>query len=100
MKDAKPKVPTGPGRGGHASSSLKAASTRTAARVQGGGKRFPYYPWLDFGGAVGRNNRTKRPFMKTGRYIWKSYAENQEKVTAQLAGALTRVVIDAGLEVS
>ncbi|WP_410669132.1 hypothetical protein [Amycolatopsis sp. cmx-4-68] len=100
VKDAQPKVPTGPGRGGHAASSLKAASTRTAARVQGGGKRYPYYPWLDFGGGVGPRKRSKRPFLKKGRYIWKSYADNQDRVTAQLADALSRVAIDAGLEVS
>lgn len=100
VKDAQPKVPVGPGKGGHASSSIKAASTRTAARVQGGGKKYPYYPWLDFGGSVGPGKRSKRPFLKKGRYIWKSYADNQEKVTTQLADALTQVAVDAGLEVS
>lgn len=100
VRDAQPKVPTGPGKGGHASSSVKAASTRTAARVQGGGKRYPYYPWLDFGGGVGPHKASKRPYLKKGRYIWKSYADNQDRVTTQLADALTQVAVDAGLEVS
>lgn len=100
VKDAQPKVPVGPAKGGHASSSLKAASTRTAARVQGGGKKYPYYPWLDFGGGVGPRKSNKRPFLKRGRFIWNSYAENQDQVQGQLAAALSQVAIDAGLEVS
>jgi hypothetical protein len=40
-------------------------STRTAARVKGGGARVPYYPWLDFGGErrapqVGEAGRSTR----------------------------------------
>lgn len=100
VKEAQPKVPTGPEKGGHAASSIKAASTRTAARVQGGGKKYPYYPWLDFGGGVGPHKRNVRPFLRRGRYIWKSYAENQEKVQDQLSSALIQVANDAGLGVS
>lgn len=100
VTDARPKVPTGPEKGGHAASSIKAASTRTAARVQGGGKKYPYYPWLDFGGGVGPHKRSKRPFLRRGRYIWKSYAENQQKVQDQLSAALVQVAHDAGLEIS
>lgn len=99
VNDARPRIPTGPGKGGHAASSLKAASTRTAARVQGGGTRFPYYPWLDFGGKVGRGKKTVRPFLKTGRYLWKSYADNRDKVEQALSDGLSQVVRDAGLEV-
>ncbi|MET7989854.1 hypothetical protein ABZU76_02985 [Amycolatopsis sp. NPDC005232] len=99
VADAKPKVPIGPGKGGHAVSSLKAASTRTAARVQGGGKRYPYYPWLDFGGGVGPGKKTKRPFFKKGRYIWASFADNQDRVVQQLADGLSNVARQAGLEV-
>jgi hypothetical protein len=98
VSQARPKVPTGPGKGGHASSSVKAASTRTAARVQGGGTRYPYYPWLDFGGRVGRKRSVHRPFLKTGRFIWRAYADDKERIAAKLADALERVVIDAGLE--
>jgi hypothetical protein len=100
VKDAKPKVPIGPAKGGHAADSVKAASTRTAARVQGGSKKYPYYPWLDFGGGVGPRKSVKRPFLRRGRFIWNSYAENQDKVQAQLSAALSQVAVDAGLEVS
>ncbi|MPY55464.1 hypothetical protein [Streptomyces acidicola] len=99
VNDARPKVPVGPGKGGHAASSIKAASTRTAARVQGGGSKFPYYPWLDFGGRVGPSKSVRRPFMKTGRYLWKSYADQKTKVADTLDTALRRVIEDAGIGV-
>jgi hypothetical protein len=95
---AKPRVPIGPGKGGHAASSVKAASTRTAARVSGGGKKFPYYPWLDFGGRVGPNNSIHRPFLKQGRYIWKSYADRRDRVEEVLREELVRVARGAGFE--
>jgi HK97 gp10 family phage protein len=100
VDEAKPRVPVGPGKGGHASASIKAASTRTAARVSAGGKKYPYYPWLDFGGSVGPQKSSQRPFLKQGRYIWKAYADNDEKVQMQLAEALADVARQAGLEIS
>lgn len=96
---AKPKVPRGPGRGGHAANSVKAKSTRTAARVAGGGKKYPYYGWLDFGGAVGRNRSVTRPFLKSGRYIWAAYDAHSDDVYKRLAGALVDVARQAGVEV-
>lgn len=99
VKDARPRVPVGPGKGGHASSSIKAASTRTATRVQEGGNKFPYMPWLDFGGKVGRKHHTVRPFLKTGRYVWKSYADNRERVIEKLQDGLVQVARSAGIEV-
>lgn len=99
VTQARPRVPSGPGRGGHAKSSVKAKSTRTAARVSGGGKKFPYYAWLDFGGRVGRNRSVRRPFLKEGRYIWKAFADNRGKVEETLAEALVEVARSAGVEV-
>jgi hypothetical protein len=96
---ARPKVPSGPAKAGHALASVKAASTRTAARVRGGGNKYPYYPWLDFGGAGGKGKKNKRPYAKSGRYIWKSFAENKEKVTDQLAAALSKVAENSGFTV-
>lgn len=100
VAEAKPRVPLGPGRGGHARSSLRAASTRTAARVRAGGARFPYYPWLDFGGRVGRNNSVRRPFLKEGRYIWAAFADRRAEVENELATALADVARGAGVGVS
>lgn len=97
VKTARPKVPSGPPAAGHAAGSIKAASTRTAVRVKAGGPKFPYFPWLDFGGKVGRGKRTVRPFLKSGRYVWKAYGEQREQVAAKLAEGLDKVIADAGL---
>lgn len=96
---ARPKVPLGPNAGGHARSSLRARSIRTAVRVSAGGKRYPYYPWLDFGGRVGRNRSVRRPFLRQGRYIWAGFSENYETVWRTLHDALIDVARRAGVEV-
>lgn len=96
---ARPKVPDGPGRGGHATSSIKAKSTRTSARVSAGGKRFPYYAWLDFGGRVGPKRSVVRPFLKTGRYLFAGYVENRDEVRQKLLEAFLDVARTAGVEV-
>ena len=62
-------LPGVPRRTGRASATLKARSTQTAVRVAGGGNRAPYYPWLDFGGKVGRGGVVRRPYLKDGRYL-------------------------------
>jgi hypothetical protein len=92
---AKPRVPIGPGKGGHAAASLKAASTRTAARVSAGGKKYPYYPWLDFGGRVGPNKSVRRPFLKQGRYIWAAFDDHRAEVERTLREELAKVADSA-----
>lgn len=99
VDEAKPRIPTGPGVGGHVKSTLKAASTRTAARVSFGSKRLPYGAWLDFGGRVGRNRSVHRPFLKQGRYVWKSFADRRAEVEQTLQTELVKVARGAGLGV-
>lgn len=100
-KRARPLIPTGPNRGGHAKSSVKAKSTRTEARVSGGGNRYPYYPWLDFGGHVGKGRSVRRPFLKEGRYIYGSYYDlsGSGKFQDVMVNALLKVAEQAGIEV-
>lgn len=88
-----------PSRSGRARRSIRARSTRTAVRVAAGGKRAPYYPWLDFGGAVGKRKSVRRPFLKEGRYLWKGYGVKHEEVQRVLEEALLDVVRQAGFEV-
>lgn len=99
VAQARPRVPTGPGKGGHARSSVRAKSTRTSARVAGGGKKYPYYAWLDFGGKVGKNRSVRRPFIKEGRYIWKAFADQRSKVEEVMVDGLIEVARSAGVEV-
>lgn len=90
------RVPT---RTGAAKASLKSQSSQREAKVLGGSKKVPYYGWLDFGGRVGRNRSVKRPFVRSGRYLWPTVAANRTTLTAALQEALVRLARDAGLEV-
>lgn len=94
---AKPKVPT---RTGKARASLKVRSSQRAARVAAGGTRAAWYPWLDFGGAVGRNDATKRPFIKEGRYIYPGVRAKNDEITQAMVRALSELATEAGLEVT
>lgn len=93
-------TPLIPRRSGRAARSVKARSTQTLARVQGGGGRAEYYPWLDFGGAVGRRNATRRPFLPKGRYIYPAFFANRDRFRSSLEDALVNVARSAGVEVS
>lgn len=98
VADAQPKVPTISGR---AKRSIRSKSTGTKVRVSGGGKRAPHYPWLDFGGRVGRSRSIQRPFMKKGRFIYRAYFDARD--SGEFAKVLERELIDvarkAGIEV-
>lgn len=96
--EAKPRIPT---RSGRARRSVRMASTRTAVRVRGGGKRAPYYPWLDFGGRVGPKRSIERAFIKEGRYLYDAYFDLKLSGEFQevLSKALVKVAVQAGMEV-
>lgn len=95
---ARPLVPK---RSGRAAKSIKVASTASAVRVKAGGRRAEYYPWLDFGGRVGRKKRTVRPFDKEGRYLFPSYFKHRDsgRIEKILTDALTGVAHKAGWDV-
>jgi hypothetical protein len=98
VDDARPDIPR---RTGRAAASLKAASTRTSVRIRGGGNRAPRYPWLDFGGRVGRDRSVVRPFIKEGRYVYPAYFRHRDSGHIQqvLSRALVDVARSAGVEV-
>ena len=94
-------LPRIPRRTGRAANSVKARSTRTLARVVGGGNRAPYYPWLDFGGRVGRKKSVKRPFFKDGRYLYVEYFAKRDSGEFErvLLQSLLKIADDAGVQV-
>ena len=94
VRVAKPRVPV---RSGRAAGTVRARSTQSEARISAGGARAPYYPWLDFGGRVGRNNSVSRPFLKRGRYVWAAYADNVPQVQEAMTEGLVEVAQRAGL---
>jgi hypothetical protein len=94
---AKPQVPS---RSGAARGSMKARSTQREARISAGGGRAPYYPWLDFGGHVGRAGGVSRPFYREGRYIYPTLRKRHPEILEAMAAAMAGVVHDAGLDVT
>lgn len=93
---AKPRVPK---KSGRAAGSVKAKSTRTESRVQGGSKRVPWYPFVDFGGNVGPQKSVHRPFIKEGRYIYPALSANYDRFAELLTEKLIEVARQAGVEV-
>lgn len=96
VNDARPRVPS---KSGRARGSVKARSTQAYSRVSGGGNKAPYYPWLDFGGKVGRGKSVSRPFLKDGRYIYDAYFRNKARYAEMLEKSLLDVAVQAGVEV-
>jgi hypothetical protein len=97
VQDARPKIPEVTGA---ARSSVRVASTRTAARIRGGGARAPYYPWLDFGGNAGRGRSVHRPFLPDGRYIYNSFFRKRSEFVDVMMTELQVIARRAGLELT
>lgn len=96
IDEARPEVPADTGA---ARRSMVARSTRTTARVAVGGKRAPYFPWLDFGGQGRVKGRpAPRDFYPDGRYIYPTLARIRPRIERQLGEALSAVVAGAGLQ--
>lgn len=94
---ARPKIPS---VSGAARASMKARSTNNAVRIAVGGRKAPYYPWLDFGGATGKNKTAKRPFYKEGRYLYVTLREENPEFQKIIEKALRDVAESVGLDVS
>ena len=95
VRHAKPLVPR---RTGAAQGSMKVRRQQRAAAVVVGGAKAPYYPWLDFGGRVGRNKSIARPFIKAGRYIYPTLKDRDAEVKAKVDEVLERLAKQAGFE--
>jgi hypothetical protein len=96
VNDARQSIPT---KSGKAKASVKSRSTSTASRVVGGSNKVPYYPWLDFGGKVGKGGSVRRPFIKHGRYIYNAYFDNQKRYAELVEKSLLDVARQAGVEI-
>jgi hypothetical protein len=59
----------------------------------------PHYPWLDFGGRVGRAKSVHRPFLPGGRFIYPGYTRNRPEIQQRLLAALLQVAEQAGAQV-
>lgn len=89
-----------PVRTGKARASLRAMSSQRETRVSAGGRKAPYYGWLEFGGRIGKDKSVVRPFVKGGRYLWPTIAANRDALAGAVEGALVDLARAKGLEVS
>lgn len=88
-----------PRKSGRAVSSIKARSTQKVARIQVGGSKAPYAPWLDFGGQGKRKGRpAARPFIKEGRYTYQGLKVHRDEIVELMVQGLTDLAHGAGLE--
>lgn len=93
-----------PRRTGRAQESMKAGSTQNAAQIKVGGTAAPYYPWLDFGGTVGRGHRpgvggsgsVKRDFIKKGRYVYPTAEDKRDAIIDKLEDVIHELTRKAG----
>lgn len=94
---ARPRVPH---RSGAAASSLRVEDNGQSATVTSGGARAPYYPWLDWGGRVGRAHATLRPYTNQGRYLYPGLRAQSDAITDAQVAAMRDLVTAAGLTIT
>ena len=94
---ARPKVPH---RTGAAAASLQVEENGQTATVVSGGSRAPHYPWLDWGGAVGRGGHTVRPYIAQGRYLYPALRAQGDAIADAQRHALVELCRTAGLTVT
>lgn len=85
---------------GKARASIRVASGQREAKIKAGGAKAKYYPWLDFGGRVGRKRSIKRPFLNDGRYLYPTFRSRRAETLKTLEDALGDLAVNAGLEVT
>lgn len=89
------KVPRGPS--GAARASLQVMGSSGTETLSAGGRKAPYFGWLDFGGHTGaRGGRGRRPYKRAGRYIYPALASLDNAITRHLTVAADETVRASG----
>lgn len=86
-----------PVRSGRARDSLRSKVSYGGGAVVFGRSSVPYAGWLEFGGAVGRNDSVKRPVVRGGRYIFPSLDEHRGEVLSSYEATVSDIIKRAGL---
>lgn len=82
---------------GDARATVKAKGQQRYAYIRAGGRKAPYYPWLDFGGKVGRERSVVRPFLGEGRYIYPTVAQQRDKIVKEYVLMIGQLLDKANL---
>lgn len=94
LRDARWRVPRGPS--GAARASLRIVEGIGARQVVAGGRRAPYFGWLDFGGVAGAQG-PRRPYMRRGRYVLQALFRADQLIDRNMNTAMRNVVVKSGL---
>lgn len=86
-----------PSKSGAARSTVKAKGEQRYAVIKAGGRKAPYYPWLDFGGRRGQEQKQSRPFIDAGRYLWPTVGRQRQKVVTEYVIGIGQLLDKAGL---
>ena len=86
-----------PSDSGTARSTVKAKGEQRYAVIRAGGKKAPYYPWLDFGGRRGDEKTQSRPYVDGGRYIYPTVGRQRSKIVNEYVLMLGHLLDKAGL---
>jgi hypothetical protein len=98
---AQGRVPVG--ATGNARASVKAKGEQRFAVIKAGGRKAPYYGFLDFGNkpgvgaSVGRNDSVPRPFRPIGRYLYPTVAKQRSDIIEHYVDRLDKLLTKAGL---
>jgi hypothetical protein len=92
---ARNRVPIG--KTGNARASVKAKGEQRYAVIRAGGRKAPYYPWLDFGGRRGQEKKQSRPYVDGGRFIYPVVGAQHEKIVKEYVVMLGQLLDKAGL---
>lgn len=90
---------------GAAQASVRPRATQRGAGIAFGGPSAPHYPWLDFGGSVGRPSAVSgrgtvhRPFIKGGRYVFPTIEEKRPDIEEAVEDVVVRLAKRAQMEV-
>ncbi len=95
---------------GKAAASIKPKASARGASIAFGGTAAPYYPWLDFGGSVGRGHKPGVAWSGAitrdwrgkpsgeGRYVYPAIREHRADIAAGVDDVVTRLAQRAGFE--
>lgn len=86
-----------PVRSGRARDSLRAVTVRGGGAIRGGGAKAPYFPWLDYGGRVGRKRSVVRDYIKGGRIVYPAIDEKRDAAVDVYFDAMNDLLRRAGL---
>lgn len=94
------------GSSGRAAGSIKPRASQRGASIAAGGSAAEYYPWLDFGGSVGKGHRPGVPWSGSirrdapdgGRYIYPTIAGSGDEIREGTEAAIKRAAEAAGFE--